>query len=917
MNQRPLPATRAPEPSSHLSPGSTAYVLDAFSLIYQVFHALGEMTGPAGQPVAAIHGFVRDVAEIIERRQPDFLVCAFDAPGPTFRHEIYDQYKANRAPMPLDLQSQIPNIQRFLEAMAIPVVSRVGYEADDVLATLARQSDHAGARCYLVTSDKDCRQLINDNVLMYNLRKDSVIDAQAVREQWGIGPEQVVDFQALWGDSTDNIPGVPGIGKKTAARLLAEHGSLDAILASADQLKGKLRENLQQHADTARLSRRLVELDTRVPLEFDWSTARVTPFDNGALGALCQEFGFRGLERRLTGKSEETSPAISRAEYRAITTTEALSRLADELAEQTCLAVDTETTSTMPRWARLVGISLAWESEKAVYIPIRAPLGEPTIDEKAALDLLRPVLENPAIAKVGQNLKYDIVVLRNAGIRLAGVAFDTMVADYLLQPGVRGHGLDDLARRYLQHTTIKITDLIGKGRNQKRMDQVPIEDITPYAAEDAEIPIRLKPQLEQQLQTTGLDQLFETLEMPLIDVLAEMEFNGIRVNTDLLSTLSGQLEKRIVELELEIYEEAGHRFNIGSPKQLAVVLFDELNLPVGKRTKTGPSTDASVLSQLALIHPLPAKVIEYRQQAKLKNTYVDALPELVLPETGRVHTSFRQDVAATGRLSSTDPNLQNIPVRTAEGRAIRAAFLPESEAWRLLCADYSQIELRVLAHYSQDEVLLEAFKNDCDIHRQVAAQVHSVPTEAVTVEMRRSAKAINFGVIYGQSAFGLAAALGIAKDQAADFIDAYFARYPGVDRFMTQVLADCRKNGYVSTISGRRRAVEGVRDPEARRDLRQRTLPERIAINTVIQGSAADLIKEAMIRVLARLRRENQSARLLLQIHDELLFEVPEQESHELADLVREEMESAAQLSVPLKVDIKVGANWAECEPLA
>jgi DNA polymerase-1 len=897
--------------------GQQVYVVDSHSLIYQVFHALPEMTGPAGQPAGAIHGFVRDMVDLISRKQPHFLVCAFDAPGDTFRHEIFDQYKINREAMPLDLQLQIPNVHRFLQAMGIPILSCPGYEADDILATVGRRVEQLHGECFLVTADKDCRQLITDQVKMYNIRKDQVIDQQTVRDEWGIEPNQVVDFQALWGDATDNIPGIPGIGKKTAAQLLAEFGTLEGIFDHVDQISGKKRrENIQQGHDAALLSRKLVKLTDQVPLELDWAEARVGNMDAAALTALCEEFGFRRMTEQLTALTEPAPTANWTAEYKTVDTPEKLGWLVGQLESQTRISVDTETTSTQARWAEIVGLSFAWQDHEAVYVPIRAPEGQTKLDPDTALRSLRPVLENPNIEKIGQNIKYDMVVLRSAGIRLGPVSFDTMVADYLLEPGQRSHSMDDLAKRYLQHETIKIRDLIGSGKNQKRMDEVSVEEVTPYAAEDALLPWQLTPRLDNRLRQEGLDHLFHTLEIPLIESLAEMEFNGISVDAQRLERLSHEAGQQIERLEQEIYDLAGGPFNIDSPKQLGKVLFEDLQLPVVKRTKTGASTDASVLSQLALQHELPAKIIEYRQSAKLKNTYMDALPKLVHPVTQRIHTSFKQDVAATGRLSSTEPNLQNIPVRTREGREIRAAFVPGDPQWRLLCADYSQIELRILAHCSQDQTLLDAFADGLDIHAQVASEVHRVGLEEVTADMRRQAKAINFGVIYGQSPFGLAKALGIPQSDAATFIEAYFSRYPGVDRFMRETLDACRGSGYVQTLQGRRRAVQGIRDAAAREGSRQRNLPERVAINTVIQGSAADLIKRAMIQVHRRLLADRFQARMLLQIHDELVFEAPHDQIEPLAEIVVQEMTSAGDLSVALRVDVKAGPNWLDCEPV-
>ncbi len=905
-----------PVPARSLQ-GQTVYVLDAHSLIYQVFHALPEMSGPAGQPVGAIHGFLRDIVDILERRRPDYLICAFDPPGDTFRHGLYDQYKAERASMPEDLRSQIPNIQRFLAALAIPVLAVPGYEADDVLATLSAMTYELGGECLLVTNDKDCRQLINERVKVFNIRKQEVVDAAAVEQHWGIRPDQVVDFQALMGDSTDNVPGIRGIGEKTAAQLLNQFDTLEAVWERVEEVaRPKLRELLTGGREMALLSRELVRLAKDVPLQLDWQAAHVGGIDLPAALELCSEFGLHSLPKRLSELFVTAAPAVWTAQYETVATEPGLQELVATLGQQKRISVDTETTSAHAREAQLVGCSFAWRPGHAVYVPLRAPQGDPCLDASMVLEALRPVLEDPAIEKIGQNIKYDMIVLRGAGITLRGARFDTMVADYLLAPGERSHSVDDMAKRYLNHETIRIRELIGTGRTQRRMDEVPVSLVTPYASQDADIPLRLAKILGDRLRDDDLEELFEQLEMPLVEVLADMEYCGIRVDVPLLGKLSRQYGERMAELEAEIYALAGHPFNLDSPKQLAQVLFKELGLPTVRRTKTGDSTDAEVLEELAPRHPLPAKVIEYRQQSKLKSTYVDALPVLVLPETGRVHTSFKQDVAATGRLSSTDPNLQNIPVRSRDGREIRAAFVPGDPSWQLLCADYSQIELRVLAHCSQDAALLQAFATDQDIHSQVAGQVYGVPPEAVTKDMRRAAKAINFGIIYGQSAFGLAKSLGIAKSEAAEFIDAYFARYPGVEVFMERILDECREKGYVTTTLGRRRGIQGVRDAVERQKHRQRTMPERIAINTVIQGSAADLIKIAMIRLHRRLKQASFRAQLLLQIHDELVLEVPPDELDRVSRLVAEEMSGVGNLSVRLKVDLKAGANWADCEPL-
>ncbi len=622
--------------------------------------------------------------------------------------------------------------------------------------------------------------------------------------------------------------------------------------------------------------------------------------------------------------------------YHAVDTPEKLAEFVTRLRKEPVIAFDTETTHIWPCWAELVGCSFCWQVGEAYYLPLRAPAGEPHLDPRQALSTLREILENPALKKVGQNLKYDMIVLRSAGVKMAGAEFDTMIASYLLDAGERNHNLDELAKRYLNHTTIKISELIGTGKNQKRMDEVRVPLVARYAAEDADVTWRLRPMLEERLREAGLMELFSTVEMPLVEVLVEMESRGITIDVAKLNELSTRYGQLLSEVEQQIYALAGHPLNIGSPKQLQQVLFVEQKLPMLKRTKTGGSTDVEVLEELARHHPLPAKIIEYRQYSKLKSTYIDALPQLILPRSGRVHASFNQVVAATGRLSSSDPNLQNIPVRGARGREIRTAFLPGRPGWSLLAADYSQIELRVLAHFSQDPELLAAFARDDDIHALVASQVGSVPLGEVTAEMRRAAKAVNFGVIYGQSPFGLAKQLDIEQAEAARFIDAYFDRYQGVEEFLLQILESGQRNGYVSTILGRRRAISGIRSAAGRNTSRRstsagsnadrgnagpseadrrRNLPERTAINTVIQGSAADLIKLAMIQVQQSLETERLEARMLLQIHDELVFEVPPSEIDTLARLVTARMTTAFPLAVPLKVDVKVGGNWAAVEP--
>lgn len=896
--------------------GKTVYLVDAHSLIHQVFHALPEMTSPKGEPVGAVFGFARDLLFLLEEKRPDYLFCTFDVAGPTFRHDLYADYKANRPAMHEDLVPQISAIERLVDALAVGRLGIPSYEADDILATLAPQVESLGGDCYLVTGDKDCRQLITDHIKIFNIRKNEIFDRQSLLNEWGIAPEQVVDFQALVGDSTDNVPGVPLIGPKLARDLLIKHRTLEGVLDHAGEVSGeKRRQSLIDHREQALLSRQLARLRTDVPLELDWETGRTGRIDRERVQELLAGFGFRSLAGRFSSLGGDASrPRRSPVEVdcRVIDSTDALHALAAELRRQKRISLDLETTSIMPRWAEVVGYALATDDQRTWYVPVRAPEGEPCLDPAAVLEALRPVLEDPDIEKIGQNLKYDLIVLRSAGVEVAGVGFDTMVASYLLEAGGRNHNLDELARRYLGHTTIKIAELIGTGRQQKRMDEVPVARVAEYAGEDALLPVLLRPILARRLAQDRLDGLFRDVELPLIGVLVELESNGICLDQERLGRLSVEYGRRMEAIEQEIYKLAGHEFNIASPRQLQQVLFEERKLKPVKKTKTGPSTDAEVLEELALQDALPARIIEYRQYAKLKSTYLDALPAMVHPTTGRIHASFNQSVAATGRLSSSDPNLQNIPVRTQTGREIRSAFVPGEPGWRLLSADYSQIELRVLAHYSHDERLCEAFARDEDIHARVASQVHGVPLEEVTPEMRRRAKTVNFGVIYGQSPFGLAKQLGITQDEAARFIDTYFEGYPRIEEFLRQTLAECQETGYVRTILGRRRAIQGVR-PDAGR---QRNLAERTAINTVIQGSAADLIKLAMIAIHRRLRRERLPARMLLQIHDELVFEVPSEQVKRLADLVVAEMAGVRPLDVPLRVDVSVGPNWADLEPL-
>ncbi|HLJ96574.1 MAG TPA: DNA polymerase I [Gemmataceae bacterium] len=943
------------------------YLVDAHSLIFQVFHAIPEMSSPSGLPTNALYGFTRDMLYLRTEKKPDYLVAVLDRPGKTFRDALYPEYKAHRAPAPDDLHAQIPLICQALEAMRIPVLGVDGFEADDVIATVATAAAQRGIEVFVCTTDKDCRQLINDHVRLFNLRKHALLDREGLLHDWGIRPEQVVDLQTLVGDSVDNVPGVRGIGLKTAAKLLADFGTLDQLIAecrsgegatpSKNKIRSAILTNLREAIDNGslELSRKLVRLATDVPVEIDWEGWRLREWDAPRLLALFQGWGFRSFADQVRRQTPEASVSVESAgdngqlaadhlrqgelfpfganvaenapagslgssgqgKYHLVDTKAKFTEFFRQLRQQRRIAVDLETTGLDPIRSQIVGFAFAWQPGEAWYVPVRGPKGEAVLGLERTLTELAKVLEDPKIAKVNQNIKYDFLVLRANGVLLQGVAGDPMLADYLLHAGERSHNLADLSSRYLNHQVIPITDLIGKGKNQITMDQVPTARVAEYSGEDADMAWRLAERLEPELRETGLSDLYEQLEVPLIAVLAELEFNGIRIDVPLLQRLSQEMTKQLAGIEEEIYALAGRRFNIASPKQLREVLFKEQRLPTQRKTGVSgeASTDQATLERLALLgHELPKRILEHRQIAKLKGTYVDALSELMNPATGRIHASFNQTVTATGRLSSSDPNLQNIPVRTEQGRQIRQAFLP-AEGWRLLTADYSQIELRLLAHFSGDEALRRAFAEDRDIHTAVAAQIFGVAEPEVNSAMRRMAKTVNFGVVYGMSAHGLAERLGIARDEAARFIDAYFARYPKVQEYQAKLLAACQRQRYVSTILGRRREITGIR---ADSTYQQRNQPEREAINMEIQGSAADLIKMAMLNIYGRVQKDRLKARMLLQIHDELVFEVPPEEVDRLVPLVCEEMttrlERKLRLDVPLKVDVAVGPNWLDVE---
>jgi len=899
----------------------TLFAIDAFSHIYQFFYAIKGLTGPDGEPVNALYGFARMVKKIREEYDPDYLVVAFDAPGELERRQVYEQYKAGRPPMPEPLQSQIPLIKQLLEAHGIPCLSAEGHEADDVLATLAEQAAERDLNNVLVTTDKDAEQLINEHTAVLHIHKDRemLLDQETLAQQKGIEPWQVVEIMALAGDPTDNIPGVPGIGSKTALKLIRDYGDVETLYEHLDEVSGpKTRQNLAEHREDVELARKLVTLKRDVPVEIDWNACRDDSIDTDAVDRFYRAVGFhslraaqpsRGGQMPLFAEKEPVTLETTNKDYRTLTNPDEVRALARRLAELDELAVDLETTSLQTRAARIVGLAFSWQPHQGVYVATAGPKGEKVCPLEEALAALRALLEAETPRKLGQNLKYDMAVLRNYDIRLGGLHCDSMVASYVLDPVSRAHNLDALSNRWLNYRPVKIAEIIGQGKSQKRMDHVPVSRVGPYACEDADLALQLCRVLEDRLRRENLWDLFEQLEAPLVPVLADMEWTGIKVDTARLETLSEEFTGSLAELEAKIHREAGEEFNVNSPMQLSTILFEKLGCPAPRnaRTTTGYSTASDVLTDLKDEYPIAEYVLDYRELSKLQSTYADALLDMVNPETGRIHASFNQTVTATGRLSSSDPNLQNIPVRTRLGRRIREAFVPGDADMVLLSADYSQVELRIMAHCSGDPTLCRAFREDRDIHRFVAAQVNGVPEEEVTDQMRQRAKAVNFGIIYGVSPYGLSRQINVSQEEAQKFIDHYFERYPRVRDFIGKTIDSARRNGYARTLAGRKRIIEGIRASGA-----ARSAAERIAVNTVIQGSAADLIKRAMIRIHDGLPGVSPRSRMLLQIHDELVFEVPEADLNAVRRYVTDEMTRALELDVPLKVDTGFGKNWAD-----
>ncbi|MBM4035449.1 MAG: DNA polymerase I [Planctomycetes bacterium] len=935
------------------------FLIDGHALAYRSYFAFirSPLINSKGQNTSAIYGFASAVLRLIERESPDRIAVVFDSPEPTFRHERFADYKATREKMPDDMRDQLPLIDEVAAALGLPILRCPGYEADDVIGTIARRAEHAGWDALIVSGDKDFTQLVSDHVKLLDLKKkggeDELIDRAAVEARFGVPPEKVIDVLGLMGDASDNVPGVQGVGEKTAVELVRTFGSLEAALEHAAEVKNKrVREGLLAGRDQALLSRELVTIRTDAPVGFDpQQFGRHTP-DAPRLIQLFEQLEFPSLieKVRFTGPARSEAEGAAPADkvvYHTVSDEGAFGALLARLRAAEEFVLDTETTSSEPTCAEIVGLSFAFREREAFYVPAydcglriadcgleaRRPQSDsdlplfsggaassypqhrtPNTEHRlrAVLDRLRPILEDPRIRKGGQNIKYDAVVLANYGIEVRGIGFDTMVESYLLDPAQRQHNLDLLALKHLNFQKIPTSALIGKGKTQISMADVPVAEVAPYACEDADVTLRLHRLFEPKLEELGLKRLYEEVEVPLVSILARMESIGVRVNLGLLAALSAEFAAKIDALGAEIHKLAGEEFNINSTQQLGAILFEKLQIQKGRggrvrKTKTGFATSVDALEDFAE-EPIVKLILEYRGLAKLKGTYVDAFPELVNPRTGKIHTSFNQTVTATGRLSSSEPNLQNIPIRTELGKKIREAFVPSDPSRVLVCADYSQIELRILAHYTGDPNLIAAFGRGEDIHRRTASEVFEVPIEAVTPEMRARSKAINFGIIYGMGPQRLAHDTGISLEDAQEFIARYFRRYPLIKKFTEDTIAAAERDGFVTTLLGRRRPI-----PEISSDNQgTRSAAERAAVNTPIQGSAADLIKVAMVRLDPRLRASHPDAWMILQVHDELVFDVPAGEAEAVARAVREEMEGAMELKVPVKVDVAIGTTWAK-----
>ncbi|MBI4437246.1 MAG: DNA polymerase I [Candidatus Omnitrophica bacterium] len=877
-----------------------AFLIDGNSFCYRAFYAIRSLSTSTGRPTNAIYGFISMLQKLVAEETPEYLAASFDLKGETFRKKRYEAYKIHRKPMPEELVEQIPTIKTLLGLYRIPIFEKEGYEADDLLATVSKKLSEEGLTVYIVTGDKDILQLVSDDIFVYNTHQEGLIyDEKKVKERYGVQPERMVDLIGLCGDQSDNIPGVPGIGEKTAVELLQKFGTLEKVLSSADRMDNATRrKNLKEYASQARLSKELAKVDRDVPVEFSLETLRLQSPDREGLYALFKELEFRSLVSQFAPRQE------ANVHYRLIQTEEAFEHFQRKLTGVKRFAFDFETTSEDAFIAEPVGVSFSWAVGEAFYLSF----GKRGLEASKVLKRLQGLFEDTSVEKVGQNIKYEMILLARNGIHLQGVFFDTMIASYLLNPSKPNHNLGEIALEYLDLKKTPITELIGKGVSQKSMAEVPLTQLVQYACEDSDVTFRLSRLLEKKLREKDLEGLFEKVELPLVDVLASMEQAGISIDAPYLKSLSEEMGKKLKKLTQQIHGMADCEFNLNSPKQLREILFKKLKLPILKRTKTGPSTDAWVLENLAPIHPLPQTMVQYRELSKLKSTYVDTLPELVNPKTHKVHTSFNQTVTATGRLSSSDPNLQNIPIRTEEGKRIRKAFVPRQKGWILVSFDYSQIELRVLTHLSKDETLREAFRKGEDIHRLTASLIYGVEEDEVDEAMRDTAKTVNFGIIYGMSAFGLSRDLGIDVTQARAFIDAYFERYPKVKSYIERQIETAKAVGYVSTLFNRRRTLSEIRS----KNLSERQFGERIAVNAPIQGTASDLIKIAMIAIHRELKKQGAKTQMVVQVHDELLFDMPEEEDKEFTPMIVEKMEQVTKLSVPIKVTVKRGKNWLE-----
>jgi DNA polymerase I len=897
-------------------PPKLLVLVDGSSYLYRAFHALPSLTSSKGEPTGAIHGVTAMLRRIIKEQKPDYIAVVFDAKGKTFRDDLYAEYKAHRPPMPQELRVQIDPLHEVIEALGIPLITISGVEADDVIGSLACCASRAGVNTLISSSDKDLAQLVNAQVSLANTMDNTVLDPDGIRSKFGVPPERIVDYLALVGDKVDNVPGVPMVGPKTAAGWLQEYGDLDRLIEQAATIKGKAGSNLRDNLPQLALSRQLVTVVCDLDLPVELADLVPRPPNLETLKQLFTRLEFKTwLGELLSAQSDpaapEAGPTGTHSNYEIILTQTALDAWLQRLKAAEVFAFDTETTSLDYIEARIVGVSFAVEPGFAAYVPLAHDYDDAPVqlDREQVLATLQPLLEDPQHAKLGHNLKYDQSILANHGIELRGIKYDSMLDSYVLDSTASRHDMDSLALKYLGIRTIHFEDVAGKGAKQVTFNRVVIEQAGPYAAEDADVCLRLHQHLwPRLLAEPGLKQLYETIEVPLVPVLSRIERNGVRIDTEMLRRQSGELAERLAALEEEAHILAGGPFNMSSPKQIQEILFNRLGLPVTEKTPTGqPSTAESALEQLAGQYPMPRLILDHRGLSKLKSTYTEKLPLQVNSHTGRVHTSYQQAVAATGRLSSTDPNLQNIPIRTAEGRKIRQAFIA-APGYRLLAADYSQIELRIMAHLSGDAGLLDAFASGADVHKSTAAEVFGKSLETVSTEERRAAKAINFGLIYGMSAFGLARQLGIDRGAAQKYVDLYFARYPGVKTYMDQIRATARAQGYVETVFSRRLHLPEINS----KNMQRRQYAERTAINAPMQGTAADIIKRAMIDLDAWLQHSRVDARLIMQVHDELVLEVAKAELDTVSKQVNIIMTQAADLRVPLVVDIGVGDNWDE-----